>query len=917
MKKFFLFTLAAVSCVTTALAECPAGSVDTIPAQRCISDFEFDESTRTLSFVDNYRTDVAFDRAYYVSVYERVQADLKYGCKFRTVIGVKGNLTYIYAGGDDVFLRELGGVFNSHGGKWTMDERDVRDIIEGAYSKGWSDIIFIVDPYRSIEDEITGTKSLNSYYSGVYDHGMEVWNLSYINYFTYKLPPIGQNSISVPNEVLYGEDIVVEGKIISQGKTRYKIQESKDEVSWNTIKTGTISAEDARGGATVQYKKVFAENGYEAERYYRIIAKHLPTGESDTSEVKTIKYLYARTLVGAGDVVTYGAPGEEFDLNNFMPLAYCEDYRVTSDLPVAQRKEGEGWFRKVYFTMPACNITIQIVPRLFTVKFLNADYTVLDVQQVECGSAAVAPTNPTFGELKFIGWSKEFNEVIKDMSVIARYELTGDYSLGIEQTGHTNSVHLAPGFAGNAQHAMTGDSLTFEASLLTPAASTLYFETAYFRNGAWDWTHPTNNVVGSFSDADATAGQAKTFSWTVPVAYTSNYYESSFEDRFAFRFYAICAANKIYSEPMEYDIYYPMNINSLIEVADLQGGLKQYEGLTYVNNDGDYGFSHLNGGLIPARHNDTIRIYRDGGQGACLKYSESITHGEDEEGTAYIIAPGQTLSLDVTVSKVAVVFDGAYPTQSFDFTSEGLGKFNNAYYAEVVNCGGSVQNIPADPEDEGYIFLGWKSWDISEYPDDAYLHVPAVGNVIGFSPEWEEIPAVDTFDVKFFEKDGITQIGETQRVAEGENAVPPVAPEVDGFHFTGWDKPYTTITENTNITAVYGEDIKSWTVTFLDWDGTTLNTQQVVDGQAALEPLALREGYKFLYWMDEQTQQEQDMSHIWSDMTVKAVYEKAQGIEEVIIKNTGERAQKVLFNGQVLIIMPDGSAYNAQGIRVK
>jgi hypothetical protein len=172
------------------------------------------------------------------------------------------------------------------------------------------------------------------------------------------------------------------------------------------------------------------------------------------------------------------------------------------------------------------------------------------------------------------------------------------------------------------------------------------------------------------------------------------------------------------------------------------------------------------------------------------------------------------------------------------------------------------------------IFKGWDPWDKSAYDSVAYLNVPAVSdNFIGFTAVWEEIPEIKTFTVKFFEKDGTTQIGADQVVKEGEDAVPPLAPEVNGFYFIGWDKSYTTITADVSIIAVYGQN-KFWTVTYYDADGTTkLGEETVADGMSAKGTPVTKEGNTFLGWFDS-NDQPADFSKISADMSVKAEWEK-------------------------------------------
>ncbi len=105
------------------------------------------------------------------------------------------------------------------------------------------------------------------------------------------------------------------------------------------------------------------------------------------------------------------------------------------------------------------------------------------------------------------------------------------------------------------------------------------------------------------------------------------------------------------------------------------------------------------------------------------------------------------------------------------------------------------------------------------------------------------------------------EILSTQSVTPGENAVPPVPPNVDGYAFTGWwpeDMKITDETENPyNIYAQY-EKIDSsdnkHTVTFYDYDDSVVLTLRVDDGKDATVPASLtqalqkRAGYTFTGW---------------------------------------------------------------------
>ncbi|MEN6471659.1 MAG: InlB B-repeat-containing protein [Clostridiaceae bacterium] len=62
-------------------------------------------------------------------------------------------------------------------------------------------------------------------------------------------------------------------------------------------------------------------------------------------------------------------------------------------------------------------------------------------------------------------------------------------------------------------------------------------------------------------------------------------------------------------------------------------------------------------------------------------------------------------------------------------------------------------------------------------------------------------PETATFTVRFFGQDGAL-LGE-QTVKQGDNANAPDAPEVEGFVFDGWDKPFNDVQSDLDVNAVY------------------------------------------------------------------------------------------------------------------
>ncbi|MBK3518671.1 InlB B-repeat-containing protein [Carboxylicivirga marina] len=109
----------------------------------------------------------------------------------------------------------------------------------------------------------------------------------------------------------------------------------------------------------------------------------------------------------------------------------------------------------------------------------------------------------------------------------------------------------------------------------------------------------------------------------------------------------------------------------------------------------------------------------------------------------------------------------------------------------------------------------------------------------------EVINIGEGFTVTFLDWDGA--VLKTEQVVSGGAATAPANPSRTGYTFTGWDVPFNNITDNLTVNAVY--TINQYAVTFVDWDGSELKTEDVNYGGAATAPAEpTRTGYTFTGW---------------------------------------------------------------------
>lgn len=162
---------------------------------------------------------------------------------------------------------------------------------------------------------------------------------------------------------------------------------------------------------------------------------------------------------------------------------------------------------------------------------------------------------------------------------------------------------------------------------------------------------------------------------------------------------------------------------------------------------------------------------------------------------------GDTVYVKWTINKYTVTFmDG----------EKVLATFTNVTHGDTVTA-------PEVPEKDGKTFSKWDK-DFSKVTSD--LTINAVYDV-------------DTFTVTF--KDG-EKVLETQTVEYEAAATAPDTARLsppEGMHFAKWDKDFSKVTESIEVSAVY--ELNEYTVTFKNGE-TTLKTEMVEHGSAATPP---------------------------------------------------------------------------------
>lgn len=193
---------------------------------------------------------------------------------------------------------------------------------------------------------------------------------------------------------------------------------------------------------------------------------------------------------------------------------------------------------------------------------------------------------------------------------------------------------------------------------------------------------------------------------------------------------------------------------------------------------------------------------------------------------------GDTVYVKWTINKYTVTFmDG----------EKVLRAYTNVPHGDTVTA-------PEVPEKDGKTFSKWDK-DFKNITSD--LTINAVYDV-------------DTFTVTF--KDG-EKVLETQTVEYEAAATAPDTARLsppEGMHFAKWDKDFSKVTEDIEVSAVY--ELNVYTVIFKNGE-TTLKTEMVKHGFAATAPNVFdTPTEKFVEW-------DKSFDNVTSDITVNAKFE--------------------------------------------
>ena len=576
-----------------------------------------------------------------------------------------------------------------------------------------------------------------------------------------------------------------------------------------------------------------------------------------------------------------------------------------------------GWDKAFTNVTADLVVTAQYSANTYTVTFKDWNGTVLKTQQVQYGGAATAPANPTRAGYTFTGWDKAFTNVTANLVVTAQYVQNEPVSTPVPSdapqivveskttsAGSTVAVNISiannPGIVSMTLHVNFDSRLELvsvqDTGLLPGKVHSTVMLNPYTL--AWENDSATQNYTVN--------GTLVTLTFNVPENLEEGDYAVSVSyDSEGYEIYDFNA------EPVDFAV-----VNGKISVTDIIYGDVNGDGkvnnldrliLTrYLANWPDYPASRIKPGadtnadgkinnldrLILTRHLANWPDYAtlpwsSGKSNASVVGAESGT--KDNEPKIIVngveAAPGDTVSVGIEIANnpgiISMTLDVAFDPALTLLRVEDTGLLPG-----TVPC--TVMQNPFtlvwtnDSASENFYVNGTLTYFVFKVADNAE---PGAYNItVTYNLDEYDIYDCNAEPVEFAVQNGAVTVAaaqpemhtvtfkdwdgtvlKTQEVQHGGDAEAPVDPTRTGYTFTGWDKEFTNITADLVVTAQY--EINTYTVTFKDWNGTVLKTQEVQyggDAEAPADPT--RVGYTFTGW-------DKAFTNVTADLVVTAQYE--------------------------------------------
>ena len=556
--------------------------------------------------------------------------------------------------------------------------------------------------------------------------------------------------------------------------------------------------------------------------------------------------------------------------------------------------------------------------KTFQVTFVDWDGTELKAAQtVAFKASATPPANPTREGYTFLGWSPDYTEIRQNITAKAYYEkspaepvnlgdgtLTGAFSVN-------NSGKRIVFSQGNLRWRSIDNTWRFaEHQWETLGQANNYY---YDGNPAWNdlfvWGSGNNPLRVDYEGFPPTLIAMPDF-----VDWGTNTIDNNGCPNATW--YTLSKAEWDYiaeGRPNAINLRGLATVNGQTGLVLLPDNWVLPEGMTFVPD--------IKESIAPTNYALNI-------------YSEEQWLTMENAGAVFLPAPSAYNTSDFSNNDVApyiLYFGKHYNTNlgncNIVTTLSHLSYLGTHYAVRLVKDYVGHEVTITQPTEHGTIALVETDIDLSDVPEYSTLHFTYTAEdgygLYSWSGGCEEdgsllvtettnVSAVfkQLFTVTFIDWDNTTL--EEKDVVEGKTATITKEPEREGYTFTGWDIDLSAVTENLTATAQY--EINKYSVVFVDWDNTAIDTQYIEWHSAATAPEnPTREGWHFVGW------QPADFTDIVAQMTVSAQYEINTYLQtiattengSITVKDTNNVAVEIdspIAHGSVLILTATPSA---------